>query len=762
MADADKVEAPTSNADTPTDKPEVKENSPPATNPEAQPAQAEDLNNDDMSSLSPVSSADVVAEEAEINGADATNGKDSPTPPPPPPPNDTSPGREGDEEMADAPPAPAPENDDEDDEPVVSNYPKRKRASNYKEHETDYDDNDESTLQGEEPQEPQESAEDPPSSAAARGIIKRHGQSGVVGVVVGYWRDSPAPTKEEKHSVIGFIDVRDRLRTRIQNITLSGAPVDTEKYPIPRGPGGSWTTFERVVFETHLVGLDQFQIKEFVKIRSGAEGESPQAKSAADKQAVREAIRRVASNPPPDTPANAAPAIAYGESIPDYVLANDDERKKKRRLGSGAASIIMSQAPPQQFAPIPAPPSVMTPPMVAPAPAPAPPPPAALPQPSQAPMMPAPMPAPAPAPVNAVMPYPPMPNTSTLNNLKGQRPTRILVGVWKHSSERTREDRHAVYGILGINDMFRVKVVRETQDGRFMDGNFPSGAGALWITYDQVELDPHLAPLSRAEVKEYVRYRQYQIDQGEPTQEIREQNIRVAVEQAKARWAIYEAANNLQPGGPAVHEVGRIDMEDYKPQQYGPGRHINGNGVSPKMDPGMPEPRNGLRSSMQGQRETRAMAQPPVPIEPRPDGRRGRYARQSLPNRAIEPKPTTRSRRSSAEAMERSQALARREVERAEAAVERDARHESRREMRSVTNRTEFNQNIERLDKVWQAQEESRINKYQAEDAKIHLGIKYERKATGPFQGKLVSQPAIINIDGEDYVEYRVLTKPIF
>lgn len=49
-----------------------------------------------------------------------------------------------------------------------------------------------------------------------------------------------------------------------------------------------------------------------------------------------------------------------------------------------------------------------------------------------------------------------------------------------------------------------------------------------------------------------------------------------------------------------------------------------------------------------------------------------------------------------------------------------------------------------------------------AEDTKIYDGIKYERKTTGAFTGKLVSQGTIINIDGEDYVEYRVLTRPSF
>lgn len=68
---------------------------------------------------------------------------------------------------------------------------------------------------------------------------------------------------------------------------------------------------------------------------------------------------------------------------------------------------------------------------------------------------------------------------------------------------------------------------------------------------------------------------------------------------------------------------------------------------------------------------------------------------------------------------------------------------------------------MQRLNKVWARQETLRM-KGGPDDAKIYDGIKYERKAAGPFMGKLVSQGVIINIDGEDYVEYRVLTKPSF
>jgi len=67
-----------------------------------------------------------------------------------------------------------------------------------------------------------------------------------------------------------------------------------------------------------------------------------------------------------------------------------------------------------------------------------------------------------------------------------------------------------------------------------------------------------------------------------------------------------------------------------------------------------------------------------------------------------------------------------------------------------------------RLNSVWARQEAQRIRNAGQDDAKIYNGIKYERKATGPFQGRFVSQGTIISIDGDDYVEYRVLTKPCF
>ena len=87
----------------------------------------------------------------------------------------------------------------------------------------------------------------------------------------------------------------------------------------------------------------------------------------------------------------------------------------------------------------------------------------------------------------------------------------------------------------------------------------------------------------------------------------------------------------------------------------------------------------------------------------------------------------------------------------------------------------ELKNNLKKLNKVWVAQQQVgngvSLNSNTApatvpltvgEEVKYHNGIKYERKQAGPFQGKLVSAAQILSIDGEDYVEYRVLTKPSF
>ncbi|CAK7225820.1 hypothetical protein SBRCBS47491_006019 [Sporothrix bragantina] len=597
-------------------------------------------------------------------------------------------------------------------------------------------------------------------------------------IPLGYWRDSTVPNVADRHAVIGFIDTRDRLRTRVHQFSRSGDSISPE-YPLPPGPGGSWVTFERVVFEKHLIGLDHNQVKEYVKIRTDALGspETPEEAVMAEKAAVKEAMRRAAMNPIPE---NQPPAqIAYGVDLPDYVV-NANRPEKKRRMGSQYGVSLPSMD--------------------------------AGPSPHQSPQQ-----------TNGHLPQTGSPSVasaiqrSAIDLLPGTRPTKILLGYWRGSSEESVEDKHAVFGILGANDMFRVKVTRETRDGRPVLGNFPQGAGALWIHYDEVEFEKHIRHLSRPEVKEYVRVRQRQIDEGEKATE------RIANEAA----AVYDAqARVINAGGAAqstLGTTGRLDTISFA-TAANLGREMGNMGD--RYDPARGEKadKHGVAMYTDSPNDARARRER-TGTEARPgtgpamsnnatngNGSLGSRVggRHSLPNGAGMPaemrapsRPVPGSDGGSsynADRVERTNNLARREIDRIETIQHRNSQRAGNREANLAdgysngvgnvpvvpsqhngihgingavgaggsaddggkSNRQAFNENIGRLNKVWASQEASRLRVAGGEDAKIFNGVKYERKPTGPFQGKLVSPGTILSIDGEDYVEYRVLTKPTF
>ncbi|KAM3545778.1 hypothetical protein ARSEF1564_001242 [Beauveria bassiana] len=603
----------------------------------------------------------------------------------------THPDGEGDEAMAEA-----------DEEGTTSHYPKRKRTSIF---------NDLSESNIEIPTSIR--AERPERTALPSTSSKtkpRNSIGGVKGVLVGHWRDSPVPDIENKHAVIGFIDVRDRLRTRIQPLNKAGEPISAE-YPLPPGPGGSWVTFDRIYFSDFLVGLDHFQVKEYVRLRSAAVEDSDEERLAAEAEAVRAAIIRGRELLQTENPV-VAPLMAHG-AIPVDANGNPMVIDAKRRRTSNS---FVSIAPHEDAAGGPQP--------------------------------------------------------LALDPLHGTRPTRVVLGYWKLSSEELPEDRHAVYGILGQNDMFRVKVVRETRDGRYVDGNFPTGAGALWIHWDEVEFEPHIRVLSRPEIKEYCRIRQYQIDRGETTSQ-RAANEAAAIEEARLRTTAYLHAHHLHgaKGGHAQRgsssSPGDVDRPD-SPGDGSGGRVSGGHelrqlrrAADAKSDNNNSNAR-GARNSSYGFVDAGAEVL----------GGGAGASNGGTPR--------------SGDALERANALVRREIARVEAAQGRADLHADHREraaqaadaaaaavaasitapsppMTNGSGRALFHESedIERLNRVWARQESLRL-RAGSEDAKIYDGVKYERKPTGPFMGKLVSQGTIITIDGEDYVEYRVLTKPSF
>lgn len=518
------------------------------------------------------------------------------------------------------------------------------------------------------------------SPISATSLFKPNRQSlsgsGRKGVLLGTWRDSDVPDDDKKHAVIGFIDIRDRLRTRIQPNTKYGESL-AEDYPLPPGPGGSWVAFERVVFSDHLIGLDHFQVKEYTRLRSDvAPDETEEERLTAEAAAVKEAIRRVKENPTSETTLQ-PPAVAYGAEIPVAFQAPVCPDFKRRRVDGGLVAIR------------PAPPEI------------------------------------TPEPIGTA-PQPTIDTRQTrifVGPLPGTRPTRILIGYWKPSSEREPKDRHAVYGILAQNDLFRAKVVRETRDGRFVDGNYPAGAGGMWIPYDEVELEVHLKALHRQEVKEYCRVRQYQLDHGETSAE-RIGNETKAVHEAQTR------ANTVPYG--RLHDVAA-------PTSTAP-PHCEADGYG-----GRELRRTGLRPirAFHSDNELRASRL------------RGEFVKRT---NTLEPPEAARNEAAHGRADRHAEHKKTAAAAAAAAASNMPIGHHYHTNGRVLFHESE---DVQRLNKIWARQEALRM-KDSPDDTKIHDDIKFERKVAGPLMGKLVSQGTIINIEGEEYVEYRVLMKPSF
>lgn len=548
-------------------------------------------------------------------------------------------------------------------DPPAPAYPKRKRSYVFGDL---TEDKMNKSLLADETDEEASPAPGPATAArSGKGPRTTHGLASVKGVTIGYWRESKAPPGE-KHIVKGFIDSRDRLRTRVQPCNRDGKVV-TDLYPLNPGPGGSWVTFEKIVFDNHLVHLDQTQVKEYVKIRSDMD-DPEQELEANDTAAVQKAIAHCKARGAQPEGAQ-PPQIAYGVDIPDHALHRPEKRRRTGGAGSSNATPIAKAARAN--------------------------------------------------------------SQSRMPDLHGTRPTKILLGFWKGSAEADDQDKHAVFGILGNNDMFRVKVGRETRDGRPLQSNFPSGAGALWLSFDEYHIEDYLEGLSRMELKEYCRVRQYQMDHGERPEE-KDENRKLAIEEARKRVA----AGFTKP----------------EPREHPMPSNANGNlGEGPYTD--------ALLKHEAPTHETRQA-----------------HARRSLPTlvpsqaRQSTQPPEFRAANRSGGVESRTNNLAVNAVARAEARQTKNDQREAAYAARQsndgdadgdVDGQSSFHDQVSRLNVVWAAQEAHRM-RANKEDAKIYMGIKYERKQNGPFEGKLVSQGTIISIDGEDYVEYRVLTKPTF
>jgi hypothetical protein len=465
------------------------------------------------------------------------------------------------------------------------------------------------------------------SPASERPVKRSRLSQKIRGVIIGVWRDSDRPDDADKHVIYGFIDIHDRLRTRIYGMNRKGEEVIAN---VPTGAGGCWVTFERVIFDPHLRGLTSSEVKEYVKIRSETKPEpTAEERAEADAKAVIQAKAIVAQQ---EAASPGGKPVVHRASTGRQSLSNNRQTIQKTPSFQAVNAADMQ--------------------------------------------------------------------TPKASPFSEGKPHGIPIGYWADSDQLLEADKHAVFGVLSGADAFRVKVQKVTRDGRFVEGNFPVGAGALWLHFEKAVLEPHLAGLSRTEVKEYCRIRYQDLEHREPEKE-RKANELKAVQKARDIVAEQSVNNGTEPesAGPEIE----------------------------------------LRHSA-----------------------RSEHRVSSRQQAALDDAAALKAQKEKAEARERQHEQTRKEVALAEAALKGPEA-----EIQGAAH-MELKNNIKKLNKVWLSQQAATLPGTMSpslqpdNEIKYHNGIKYERKKNGPFQGKLVSQPQILVIDGEDYVEYRILTQPSF
>ena len=486
---------------------------------------------------------------------------------------------------------------------------------------------------------------------------------------------------EKNQSDASFTDSRDRLRARIQPNVKSGESFN-------------WAALDHVVRSDDLVGLNDLQVKENARPRYDAVPKEAEGGCAAPEHAAIE--EHICSVKEPEALVQ-SPSARFDIYVPDCIQAPASHTLKRRRIRSGFATI--SQAPTENV--------------------------------------------PETAAVSS--PLKSIAADQAHRATDPTRPTRILVGYWKSSSEVDPKDRHAAHGVLGKHDVLRFKVIPETRDGRYVFGNYPFGTGAMWIPYEDVEFEPHLKALSRQEIQEYCRIRQYRLDHGETSVE-RIQNETKAAKEARIR---VDAMSHKQPCNATVAAVGASLQSDNGKNMIG--LHVYGS----------------FETCQSCTTESSSIQT---------------LAREDAWNL---------SRFQNAEATETGRALAYRKCVGGNAALGRAIRHALQRECAmavptvgatdAVIGAREVASNVspkyhlktntplsfrksedmQRLSKTLDIRQTLRMTS-NPDDVKTYDGNRYGRKETGPLVGKLVSQSTIIKIDGDDHVEYRVITKPLF
>lgn len=560
-------------------------------------------------------------------------------------------------------------------------------------------------------------------------------------VPVGVWRESTVPNQADKHAVVAYVDRLGRLQHKILDTSRDG--VDLKQWPAERVS----IAFGYVAFDEDLVDMSHQQIKEFVRIRSAEDKNSNLPEETRRATAIHLAKER---SPRPTDLAGYEGQIAYGATIPAgaHISVRPEPKKEKvkkprvsttntnnsnhnsTRNSLNNSSLNSPLTPDITMSDSPAPP-------------------AAEPAPSAAAT-----PAPPPAIAAAPQQEEDVVDVPAANQPADQpaEPTRILLGHWKFSSEEDDADKHAVMGVLGTNNQLRPRLVKHTRDGRPLQGNFPQGAGAIWMKWDEFEFEPHLRGLTRLQLKEYVRIRQRQIQRNEGPDEVVAHEL-AAVNRAKElvpagdNIAVgdYIDPNNASKANAKANKHSYVaanddddDDDDDEPPAAGPKKkRPRARLSSVSQQPPANRPRRAAPTANQiADRAMQAVANHGEIINRR-NSQRAAVAAASPGGQPTYPPvpayalPQTPSPASSPQLQ-----------------LQQDNPH-----------RAGFSQAVGHMQRNWAAQAEDAVRAGVDREARVYLGTRYEYRGAGDFEGMYATPGQVITVGDEEYVENRVLRK---
>ncbi|KAF5869085.1 putative trna splicing endonuclease subunit protein [Botrytis fragariae] len=387
----------------------------------------------------------------------------------------------------------------------------------------------------------------------------------------------------------------------------------------------------------------------------------------------------------------------------------------------------------------------------------------------------------------------------------------VIVGTWKDSEQFDDHDKHIVHGFIDDGGRLRFRIYG-TNRQRNKSLAIPPGAYGCWVKFQNIAFDPYLSTKTPDQIKEYVIFK---------SQENQKQSDGIPRVSRDVDDDASAKVNDIQSSSKPEILLGfwadsnQVDIKD-KHAVFGTivlnsnhkfrfmirkstrdGRFVLGN---------FPVGAGNYQAQYENivleeylSKLKRSEVEQYILIRQREileggdrDSRSQQLNAVKLAKAAAASKypsdPSLSGHDISNPDLEIEQSLRRKEISRGKIADRKEPPHlqgtndisvdftleEKPAPYRKFSAERQLAKSMNKLNKTWEAQQEAKTQQpvtsphseaiasgssLTNDNDKIHNGIKYTRRQNGVFEGKHVGPPQLLNIDGEDYVEYRVLTK---